>query len=181
MDGVETEIGATRGEVRVTADGKRGECGKEWRKRGGLDKESFWRVAFRHVDLRLSVATYLHQPNVQIIDMALKGILKNTEAGPSRPSKGAVKGTAKASVRARVAKADAPDSSAKDKPKKKRAVQIDAPVDSSDDNDFGDDDGDDEMADEMELDTDEEIERAQAGAGGEKKQPSESTPGRGGV
>lgn len=105
--------------------------------------------------------------------MALKSILKNTEAGPSR-TKGS---KAKASVSARVAKEDAPKSKGKAKtsvsvPKKDTAkgkgVRIDAPVDSSDDNDFGDDD-------EMELDTDEEIERAQAP--GEKRPQSELAAG----
>lgn len=107
------------------------------------------------------IGGHFTQPTPTI--MALKSILKNTEAGPSRTK-------AKASVRARVSKDDAPKSKSKaavkataSKPTAKgKGVRIDAPVDSSDDNDFGDD--------EPELDTDDEIERAQAPA--EKKQPS---------
>ncbi|KLT38481.1 hypothetical protein CC85DRAFT_331573 [Cutaneotrichosporon oleaginosum] len=88
--------------------------------------------------------------------MVLKGILKNSEAGPSKPKAGA-----KASVRTRVAKPAAqPSKPSKSKPTTKGKVRVEAPAPApeSDDNDFGD-----------ELDTDEEIERANAP--GEKKAP----------
>ncbi|BEI84186.1 hypothetical protein CcaverHIS002_0407900 [Cutaneotrichosporon cavernicola] len=88
--------------------------------------------------------------------MALKSILKNSEAGPSKPKAGA-----KASMRARVAKEDASSKpKSAPKPAKGKGVRVQEPEmpEDSDDNDFGD-----------ELDTDEEIERAQAP--GEKKAP----------
>lgn len=91
--------------------------------------------------------------------MALKGILKSNEAGPSKPK-------AKGSMRARVAKEDAqaPKAQPKSSKPKGKGVRVEEPTmsDDSDDNDFGDA--------EDELNTDEEIERAQAP--GEKKAPS---------
>ncbi len=155
--------GVERGWV-TPADGKR----KRGRRRRPLKVVGRDKKSFRHDSLQNWTATTTNINNTSITAaMALKGILKNSEAGPSKPKSGA-----KGSVRARVAKEDAPAPKPASKPAPKpkgkgKGVRVEEPAksDDSDDNDFGDA--------EDELDTDEEIERAQAP--GEKKAPSEST------